>query len=122
MLVDSSGSVCTFGRNDTYQLGHGDTENQSRPRLVSALQGMRVISVAAGGGLGGFELRLMRYLRLVDRTVSAFLIMATVTRGVQTNSASLVTMTSWIEKFQRKSRIYQEESYKLLVGGCTQRY
>ncbi|XP_038892063.1 ultraviolet-B receptor UVR8 [Benincasa hispida] len=50
IAVTSKGAVYSFGSNSSGQLGHGTTEEESRPRLIRSLQGIRIIQAAAGGG------------------------------------------------------------------------
>ncbi|XP_076870833.1 LOW QUALITY PROTEIN: E3 ubiquitin-protein ligase HERC2 [Brachyhypopomus gauderio] len=48
--VTSSGELYTWGKGRYGRLGHGDSEDQLKPKLVDALQGHRVIDVACGSG------------------------------------------------------------------------
>ncbi|CAN1312807.1 Ultraviolet-B receptor UVR8 [Linum perenne] len=50
IAVTSTGSVYSFGSNSSGQLGHGTTEEESKPRIVRSLQGIRIIQAAAGPG------------------------------------------------------------------------
>ncbi|KAI3763498.1 hypothetical protein L2E82_13400 [Cichorium intybus] len=50
IAVTSKGSVFTFGSNNSGQLGHGSTEEESHPRIIRSLQGIRIIHAAAGAG------------------------------------------------------------------------
>ncbi|XP_072981482.1 ultraviolet-B receptor UVR8 [Typha angustifolia] len=50
IAVTSSGAVYSFGSNSSGQLGHGTTEEESRPRPIRSLQGIRIIQAAAGAG------------------------------------------------------------------------
>ncbi|XP_071736430.1 ultraviolet-B receptor UVR8-like [Rutidosis leptorrhynchoides] len=50
VVVTSKGSVYTFGSNASGQLGHGTTDEQSQPRVISSLQGIRIIHAVAGVG------------------------------------------------------------------------
>lgn len=50
IAVTSEGAVYTFGSNINGQLGHGTTEEESRPQLIRSLQGVRIIQAAAGAG------------------------------------------------------------------------
>ncbi|PIM97356.1 hypothetical protein CDL12_30174 [Handroanthus impetiginosus] len=50
IAVTSKGAVYTFGSNSSGQLGHGTTDEESRPRLIRSLQGIRIIHAAAGAG------------------------------------------------------------------------
>ncbi|KAG6488381.1 hypothetical protein ZIOFF_049624 [Zingiber officinale] len=50
IAVTSSGSVYSFGSNNSGQLGHGTTEEEWKPRLIRSLQGIRIIQAAAGAG------------------------------------------------------------------------
>ncbi|XP_063970630.1 E3 ubiquitin-protein ligase HERC2-like [Lytechinus pictus] len=48
--VTSSGELYTWGKGRYGRLGHGDSEDQLRPKMVDALKGYRVIDVACGSG------------------------------------------------------------------------
>uniref|UniRef100_A0AAY4E4J6 E3 ubiquitin-protein ligase HERC2 n=1 Tax=Denticeps clupeoides TaxID=299321 RepID=A0AAY4E4J6_9TELE len=48
--VTASGELYTWGKGRYGRLGHGDSEDQLKPKLVDALQGHRVIDVACGSG------------------------------------------------------------------------
>jgi alpha-tubulin suppressor-like RCC1 family protein len=48
MALSEAGALYSFGDGDVGQLGHGDGDDQLAPRLVAALQGVRVSAVAAG--------------------------------------------------------------------------
>lgn len=50
IAVTSNGVVYSFGSNSSGQLGHGTTEEEWRPRPIRAMQGIRIIQVAAGAG------------------------------------------------------------------------
>ncbi|XP_022151806.1 ultraviolet-B receptor UVR8 [Momordica charantia] len=50
IAVTSKGAVYSFGSNSSGQLGHGTIEEESRPRLIRSLQGIRIIQAAAGAG------------------------------------------------------------------------
>ncbi|KAJ1685779.1 hypothetical protein LUZ63_017169 [Rhynchospora breviuscula] len=50
IAVTSGGAAYTFGSNNSGQLGHGTLEEEWRPRLISSLQGIRIIQAAAGAG------------------------------------------------------------------------
>ena len=43
-----SGQVYTFGRGEDYRLGHGANTNESQPRLVQSLAGVKVVAISAG--------------------------------------------------------------------------
>jgi len=49
ILLSESGMVFTFGNGSRGQLGHGNVEPQDKPKLVEALEGIEIKSVAAGG-------------------------------------------------------------------------
>ena len=51
-LLDVAGSVYTFGMGGDGQLGHGDTADRESPRMVQALAGQPVKTVAAGVMIG----------------------------------------------------------------------
>ncbi|XP_037823677.1 probable E3 ubiquitin-protein ligase HERC2 [Lucilia sericata] len=48
--ITSSGHVLTWGKGRYGRLGHGDSEDQLRPKLVEALLGYRAIDIACGSG------------------------------------------------------------------------
>ncbi|XP_016124312.1 E3 ubiquitin-protein ligase HERC2-like [Sinocyclocheilus grahami] len=48
--ITASGELYTWGKGRYGRLGHGDSEDQLKPKLVEALQGHRVIDVACGSG------------------------------------------------------------------------
>ncbi|KAF7266968.1 hypothetical protein GWI33_019752 [Rhynchophorus ferrugineus] len=48
--ITSSGHLYTWGKGRYGRLGHGDSEDQLRPKLVEALVGYKVIDVACGSG------------------------------------------------------------------------
>ncbi|EEF47590.1 RCC1 and BTB domain-containing protein, putative [Ricinus communis] len=50
IAVTSKGVVYSFGSNSSGQLGHGNTEEEWRPRQIRSLQGIRIIQAAAGPG------------------------------------------------------------------------
>ncbi|XP_044149086.1 RCC1 domain-containing protein 1 isoform X2 [Bufo gargarizans] len=49
VLMTSDGKVLTWGAGRHGQLGHGDVEDVSEPRIVEALHGVTMSEVAAGG-------------------------------------------------------------------------
>jgi len=49
LLLTEHGQVWSWGGGSRGQLGHGCLGNEERPRLVSALDGMRIRKIAAGG-------------------------------------------------------------------------
>eukprot|EP01133_Synstelium_polycarpum_P003478 gene3478-3969_t len=49
-FIGENGALYTWGRGDHGRLGHGDTLMQDEPRVVLALQGHVVTSIASGGG------------------------------------------------------------------------
>jgi len=49
MLLTEHGQVYTWGGGSRGQLGHGTLANEDTPRLVMALDGMKIIKIAAGG-------------------------------------------------------------------------
>ena len=49
MVLTEDGRVLTFGKGQFGLLGHGDEQRQLVPKVVDALQGVRVCQVAAGG-------------------------------------------------------------------------
>ncbi|EPS68069.1 hypothetical protein M569_06703, partial [Genlisea aurea] len=50
IVVTWKGDVYSFGSNNCGQLGHGTTVEESQPRLIRSLQGIRIISATAGAG------------------------------------------------------------------------
>ncbi|CAI9767898.1 unnamed protein product [Fraxinus pennsylvanica] len=50
IAVTAKGAVYSFGSNNTGQLGHGTTDEESRPRLIRSLQGIHIIQASAGAG------------------------------------------------------------------------
>lgn len=48
--ITSSGNLFTWGKGRYGRLGHGDSEDQLKPKMVEALIGYRVIDVACGSG------------------------------------------------------------------------
>ncbi|GMH20766.1 hypothetical protein Nepgr_022608 [Nepenthes gracilis] len=55
IAVTSRGAVYSFGSNSSGQLGHGtaqdgSTPDEYRPRLISSLEGIRIIQAAVGAG------------------------------------------------------------------------
>ncbi|XP_071532835.1 E3 ubiquitin-protein ligase HERC2 isoform X2 [Panulirus ornatus] len=48
--ITSAGELYTWGKGRYGRLGHGDSEDQFRPKLVEALVGYRVVDVACGSG------------------------------------------------------------------------
>ena len=48
LVVSTAGKLYSFGRGGSGALGHGDRAEQPTPRLVAALQGVRIMAVAAG--------------------------------------------------------------------------
>ncbi|XP_043204412.1 E3 ubiquitin-protein ligase HERC2-like [Amphibalanus amphitrite] len=48
--VTAEGHLYTWGRGRYGRLGHGDSDDQSRPKLVETLVGWRVVDVACGSG------------------------------------------------------------------------
>lgn len=49
LLLTEHGQVFSWGGGSRGQLGHGTLSSEPRPRLVSALDGLRVTKIAAGG-------------------------------------------------------------------------
>jgi len=49
MLLTEHGQVYSWGGGTRGQLGHGSLASEESPRLVMALDGMRVVKIAAGG-------------------------------------------------------------------------
>ncbi|CAG9110136.1 unnamed protein product [Plutella xylostella] len=51
-VLTDGGQVYTWGRGDGYQLGHGNVETIRLPKMVEALQGIRVVSLSLGASHG----------------------------------------------------------------------
>ena len=49
--ADDTGHAYSWGYGECGALGHGDEENQLRPRRIQVLADVRIWAVAAGGGL-----------------------------------------------------------------------
>ncbi|XP_022256097.1 RCC1 domain-containing protein 1-like [Limulus polyphemus] len=49
LLLSENGTVLSFGLGSRGQLGHGTLDEVAEPRVVEALEGLVVTSVAAGG-------------------------------------------------------------------------
>lgn len=49
MVLTQPGELYTFGFGDQGQLGHRDTDNQKKPKLVADFEGVRIQSISAGG-------------------------------------------------------------------------
>ena len=48
LVLTEARAVLSFGDGDYGRLGHGDRENRHTPKVIEALQGVRVSEVAAG--------------------------------------------------------------------------
>jgi E3 ubiquitin-protein ligase HERC2 len=48
--ITSEGHVLTWGKGRYGRLGHGDSEDQLKPKVVEALLGYRAIDIACGSG------------------------------------------------------------------------
>ncbi|XP_012936715.1 E3 ubiquitin-protein ligase HERC2 [Aplysia californica] len=48
--ITSNGELYTWGKGRYGRLGHGDSEDQSRPKVLEALKGYRVVDMACGSG------------------------------------------------------------------------
>ncbi|XP_048506982.1 E3 ubiquitin-protein ligase HERC2 isoform X2 [Athalia rosae] len=48
--ITNAGWLYTWGKGRYGRLGHGDSDDQLKPKLVSALQGYKVVDVACGSG------------------------------------------------------------------------
>ena len=49
LLLTEHGQVYSWGGGSRGQLGHGSLTSEAGPRLVAALDGMRIVRIAAGG-------------------------------------------------------------------------
>ncbi|XP_059534167.1 RCC1 domain-containing protein 1 isoform X16 [Myotis daubentonii] len=67
LLLDEAGQVYSWGGGRHGQLGHGTLEAELAPRLLEALQGLRMAEVAAGGW---HSLCVSGHPRLLTRTVA----------------------------------------------------
>ena len=50
LAVTEAGHTYSWGNGDNGMLGHGDTQNQHVPKLIEALQAVKVVAVSAGIG------------------------------------------------------------------------
>lgn len=48
--ITSEGQVLTWGKGRYGRLGHADSEDQLKPKVVEMLQGYRAIDIACGSG------------------------------------------------------------------------
>lgn len=48
--ITATGQVYTWGKGRYGRLGHADSEDQLKPKLVEALLGFRVVDIACGSG------------------------------------------------------------------------
>lgn len=48
--IVENGDLYTWGKGRYGRLGHGDSDDQTKPKLVQVFHGMRVVSVACGSG------------------------------------------------------------------------
>ena len=46
--VTATGELYTWGKGRYGRLGHGDSDDQLKPKMVEALTGYRVVDVACG--------------------------------------------------------------------------
>ena len=46
LMLTESGRVYSWGGGSRGQLGHGTLSSESRPRLITALEGLRIIKIA----------------------------------------------------------------------------
>lgn len=53
-VLSGNGTVMTWGRGKSGQLGHGNSENQLEPKVVEVLKDKVIHSVAAGWNHSGF--------------------------------------------------------------------
>ncbi|XP_035204637.1 RCC1 domain-containing protein 1-like isoform X2 [Stegodyphus dumicola] len=49
LILSNSGQVFSYGVGSKGQLGHGTIENLGKPSLLDALDGIKIIAIAAGG-------------------------------------------------------------------------
>lgn len=54
MFMGADGTVLTWGRGTSGQLGHGEMINSLQPKLVKALEGLVITHVSAGWSHSGF--------------------------------------------------------------------
>lgn len=48
LAIDTEGRVYSWGRNESGQLGHGDTNRRDTPTIIDALEGMNIVEAACG--------------------------------------------------------------------------
>ena len=48
LALSEAGTVYSFGRGECGKLGHGDENDQPTPKLIEALQGVRITAIVAG--------------------------------------------------------------------------
>uniref|UniRef100_A0A8C6A557 Regulator of chromosome condensation 2 n=1 Tax=Marmota marmota marmota TaxID=9994 RepID=A0A8C6A557_MARMA len=48
LLITTEGKLCSWGRNEKGQLGHGDTKRVEAPRLIESLSHEAIVSAACG--------------------------------------------------------------------------
>ena len=46
LMLTESGRVYSWGGGSRGQLGHGTLSSESRPRLITALEGLRIVKIA----------------------------------------------------------------------------
>ncbi|GIL50419.1 hypothetical protein Vafri_6548 [Volvox africanus] len=49
LALDAAGQVWSFGWNDRGTLGHGHRNQETKPKRIAALKGIRIVQVAIGG-------------------------------------------------------------------------
>ncbi|KAI5642407.1 regulator of chromosome condensation (RCC1) repeat domain-containing protein [Phthorimaea operculella] len=50
--LTDGGQVYTWGKGDGYRLGHGNTESIRLPKMIEALQGIRIVDISLGASHG----------------------------------------------------------------------
>ena len=88
MVIAEDGRVFTWGRNETGQLGHGDTEDRAAPTEVKALEGIKVV-----GGSCGKPIDLMDTKQICSRSSTRVLFWVSDLQAKDTPSCSLRKVT-----------------------------
>lgn len=87
-VITSSGHVMTFGKGRYGRLGHGDSEDQLRPKLVEALLQYRCVDIACGSGdaqtlcITGKQFETFFCQKIRSGDIFFFLLKMTTTYGV----------------------------------------
>lgn len=80
VYVTAGNAVCSWGRGEDGQLGHGDAEDRLQPTFISALDGQKVESVTCGAdhstALSGLQVYSWGWYVLLIYYFSSFLLLA----------------------------------------------